>query len=1008
MLKSRHPTVKNNLLLLAATNPNAVTSVPVGSSPWFEWLANHQAFLFEDGAGHFTARRELRRGREYWYAYRRRAGKLFKTYLGKSDELSAERLEQASMYLAGHTLLPPNALDRLARLYDLESATNFRSELSIRARTKTRLPALPCTLIARGRLTQQITTPITIVHAPSGYGKTTLLNEWRQACGRPVAWAWLDSNDNHPMHFWSTLVTALQTLQADLGRALLPQIQTPTAMAGSEAALNLAHEITRVASNFDTPGHLVLILDDYHHITQPAIHAAVDTFLEHLPPTLQLILSSRTVPPLNLNQQRTASTVTTLATDDLRLTFEEGIDFLERYTLNRPLAYSEMEILVKRTEGWIAGLKLAALALDQQDDRRQFTATFTGTHTYLRTYFTDNVLQQLPMSTQVFLFKTAILRQLTGDVCNAVTGQTDGAEILAEIWQKGMFLLRLEEPGWYRYHELFAEMLNGQLQLQFPAEIPNLHRRAAEWYRTHESPADALYHLFLIQAYEEAADLIEDIAVRELKEFGEESRVLHWLRQLPIASVQQRSLLLHVYLRVGALALPDAHLNQYMAPIERSIGSVTPHERTPNEQVVLQKIQHLRQRVDKHPALISLEERVNDWQILDEILRLQYPIRQDPPQAEALAREIYETGQTRHNLYVMLIAGGMCAGQAYLQGHFRRSENMANQVLRQAMTQCRRLPDMASISLMTLSRICYARNQLTQAHQLLLRVAEVAPNPVSSNILIMSAITRAKIQAAQGRGEAAVATLQAARELQANRPSRIWPNEDLLSYQALFHLRNGDINNAENLISQAGDTDAHPLTALVKAELLLQQGQTAATVDLLTRLLRHYPHGLPHEPLLNARVMLAVALFKEHKLNEAQHVMIDAIRLAAPELFIRPFLDCGSQSLTLLTWIMENGALTLKAQTFVKEILRMTGQVDGAPEPSSKSEFLALTMAASISRREQEVLRLLGAGLSNREIAIKLFISDSTVKTHLENIYLKLNAHSRTQAIAQAQALQLV
>ncbi len=177
-------------------------------------------------------------------------------------------------------------------------------------------------------------------------------------------------------------------------------------------------------------------------------------------------------------------------------------------------------MLIKRTEGWIAGLKLAALALNQQVDRRQFTATFTGTHTDLREYFIDSVLRQQPSSTQMFLFKTAILRQLTGDLCNEVTGRTDGTDLLTQLWQKGMFLVRLEEPGWYRYHDLFAEVLNQQLQLQFPSEIPRLHRQAAAWYLAQNAPADALHHLFVIKAYEEAATLIESIALRELEEFG--------------------------------------------------------------------------------------------------------------------------------------------------------------------------------------------------------------------------------------------------------------------------------------------------------------------------------------------------------------------------------------------------------------------------------------------------------------------------------------------------------
>ncbi len=1013
MPRTSRPIVRNNQLFLDAAQPGAFDAIEVGSTQWYAWLARNQGFLFEGGTGHFTARRETRRGSEYWYAYRRRDGKFSKTYLGKSEELTPERLEQASAHLAGQTALLSDSTDWTTTLKNAEVAEEAGTMMSIWARTKTRLPALPPKLIARPRLTRRITAPVTVIHAPSGYGKSTLLNEWRQSCGMQVAWAWLDASDNQAWHFWFTIVTALQTVNSDWGRDLLPRFHELSTATMPDVSLYLASEVIRATSASESRRPVGLILDDYHHITQPDIHLAVETFLQHLPPTLQLVMSSRTVPPLNLKQLRAAGKAAVLETGDLRLTLEEGIAFLEQSVSEPPLAYSEMQMLVRRTEGWIAGLKLAALALGQQGYRRQFTTTFTGTHTYLRAYFIDSVLHQEPESTRAFLFKTAILRQLSGDLCNAVTGQTDGTDLLAKLWQKGLFLVRLEEPGWYRYHDLFAEMLDQQLRLQFPAEIPRLHRRAAEWYRARNALADALHHLFAIQAYEEAADLIESIALRELEEYGEESRLLDWLRQLPETVVQQHKTLLHLYVRLAALALPDVQVERFLKQIERSIARKAAHQLTRNEQAVLEEIRQIRRLWADHDTAAQhidpLEKHAEKWQILDENLRLRYDFGPDLPRAEMVAHEIYESARAQHNLYIALTAGGICASWAYLQGHFRRSESLAHQVLRHALAQRGSLPDMASIPLMVLSRICYARNQLAQAHRLLLHVAEVNPKPVSSNILIMSAIVRAKIQSAQGQGAAAVATLQAARELQARRPSRIWPNEDLIAYQALFYLRHGDAVGAEDLIREAsGDTDSHPLPALVRAEILLKQGQAEAAADLLNRVLAQYPHGLPHEPLLSGRVMLALALFEQHKVSQARHVIAEAVRLAAPELFIRPFVDHGFQSTALLTLVLQSDTLASDSRSFVTEILRMVGQVEGAPDALSEGDLLALSTAASISTREQEVLRLLGAGLSNREIAARLSVSNSTVKTHLENIYFKLGVSSRTQAVAQAQALKLV
>jgi LuxR family transcriptional regulator, maltose regulon positive regulatory protein len=363
--------------------------------------------------------------------------------------------------------------------------------------------------------------------------------------------------------------------------------------------------------------------------------------------------------------------------------------------------------------------------------------------------------------------------------------------------------------------------------------------------------------------------------------------------------------------------------------------------------------------------------------------------------------------RARRNLFSMMMAGGICASRAFMQGHLRRSESMAYEVLREAFAQRGTLPETASVSFNTLSRICYARNQLAQAQQFLLRSAEVDPNPTSSNVPVMSAVIRAKIQAAQGSGEAALATLEAARELNARRPSRLWPDQDLAAYQALFRLRQGDRAGAEQLWGEVGEDDLPAVPTFVRAEILLEQKQTMAAEDLLKRLIAHYPYGF-FEPILEARVMLALALFEQHKVNESRHVIVEASRLAAPELFIRPFLDHGVQIAPLLMLVLHTENLAAEIQTFVKEVLRMQDNAYRTPPPLSQAELLSLSTAASISPREQEVLRLVSAGLSNKEIAARLSVSHSTVKTHLANIYLKLGVNSRMQAVVQAQALKLV
>jgi LuxR family maltose regulon positive regulatory protein len=1021
MRKRNKPVVKNGRLLPGGdAAAGASLPVRVGSPRWYAWLVDSSGFIFQGEAGHFTARRELRRGNPYWYAYRSRGGKFSKTYLGKSTALTQERLEQACARLAGQAALPrsPGPCDSAEWMSALNSpragaiaSAEAGTALSLMPLTKIHPPALPRKLVPRPRLTRRINAPITLLTAPSGFGKTTLLNEWRQSCGMPVVWVSLDANDNHPWRFWATVTAALQTIDPSLGQDLLPHPPPLSPVDLSENVVSLTNAIVRLVDAAGSVSRFGLVLDDYHHIQDKRIHASLQFWLEHLPPALQLVISSHTRPPLALGHLRARGMVGELETEDLRFTLEEGIGFLSQHGSEHPMPYGDMHSLIKHTEGWVTGLTLAALALAQPGDQRQFPVAFSGAHPYLREYFVERVLSRQPAPVQAFLLKTSILKHLTGPLCDAVTGRTDGADMLSHLWQENLFLVRLEEPNWYRYHDLFAETLRGQLQLQFPDEIPHLHRRVAEWYRTQNAPDDAVYHLLAIEAWEEAALLIEDLVLRELEQFGDYSRLMRWLRPLPETVVQRHKTLLRVYVRVAALDLSPIEGKQILARVESNILRKPAAQRTADEQSVLEEIERIRQLWMAGDAeLVPLSrtgEHDDVWQMLDGIVTYARYIRSDCIKAETVARELYEMARARSHLYVMLIAGAGLVNFLLLRGQLRPAEATAREALQQAIARRGKLPESASVPLTMLSRVCYERNQLARAHELLLRATEVDPNPTSSNMPIMEAIQRARLEFAHGDAAAALATLQAARELQARHPAGLYRDRDLIAYQAWFCVRRGDCATAEHLLNQAGARKPHAFLALVRAALLLQQEQPAAAVDLLRGLLRRYPHGLYLEPGLGAHILLALALFDQRRVNRARKAMAGAVRLAYLEGFLRPFLDYGSGGAPLLTLVLHTSNLTAEARSFVKHILRALGD-EGAPQPLSEAELAALSTAASITAREQQVLQLVGAGLSNREIAARFSLAESTVKTHLKNIYRKLGVNSRTQAVAQAHAFELV
>lgn len=977
--------------------------IPLDSPQWNNWLTDHKQFKFKGTAGHFSARRETRHDSDYWYAYRRRNGTLNKVYLGKSEEITPERLEQAAANLAGKTVLTQLTLS-------VEPQNNLTQKSWINGSfpnlTKIRPPVLPPNLITRPRLNQKINSPVTFICAPGGFGKSTLLNAWQQErSDMLVAWAALDTDDNHLLRFWSTVIMALQAVVPGLGKNMLPFLQVSSSVTPSEIVARLTNEIINAKGDFSCIG---LILDDFHHIQHPDIHASIQAWLEHLPPVLQLIIAGRTRPPIALGRLRAQGIVTELEMDDLRFTLEEGIDFLQQHISEPPLAYGDMETLVKRTGGWAAGLTLAVLALNKQEDRRRFMDTFSGAHLFLREYFMETALHQQPEAVQTFLLKTSILKQLTGGLCDAVTGQTDGAQMLDHLWQENLFMVRSEEQAWYQYHDLFAEMLSSQLQMQFPDQIPDLHRRAAAWYRLQNASADAVRHLLAIEDWEEAAFLIEDVVLRELVEFGEDSRLLRWIQQLPESVFQHHKTLLFVYLRLAKLAMHPAEVERFLHRLETNLIGKPDEQMTQDEMEVLAEVRTIRQRKMAGDMTISPAD-VSDprWQLLDALWIVEaYHI----PQTEAVGArlyEIYEQAREQGNLFVVLITGADCANRALLRGHLRQSEKIIYQVLQQALTQRGKLPEPASIVMILLSQISLIRNELAQARQLLQRATAVDPNPTSSNMPVNSAITRAKLQSTMGDHAAARSTIQAARALQAQRPSGVWRDQDLAAYEAWFCVRQGDCAEAERLLNEAAEEEDHALSELVRAEMLLCQEQAAAAEVILTGFIAQYPYGFPNEPSLGARVLLALALFKQHKMYQARQTLAEAVRLAAPERFIRPFLNLGPQLVSLLALMLHTENLTNESQGFIREILQLLGHTDDLSHLLPEENLKSLAVAASITEREQDVLRLVSEGLSNREIAAELCISPGTVKTHLANVYGKLEVNSRVQAVAEAQMLKI-
>src|SRR6266576_2089689 len=406
--------------------------------------------------------------------------------------------------------------------------------------TKLYIPPLRPHIVSRPRLIERLNEglhrKLILISAPAGFGKTTLVSEWVEGIERPTAWLSLDEGDNDPARFLAYLVAALQTIAATIGEGVLGVLQSPQPPPPEAILTALLNEITTLPDNF------VLVLDDYHVIDAKPVDMALTYLVEHLPPQMHLVIATREDPQVPLARLRARSHLTELRAADLRFTASEAAAFLNQ-VMGLSLSAADIARLSDHTEGWIAGLQLAALSMQGHQDVPGFIGALAGDHRYIVDYLVEEVLQPQPAPVRSFLLQTSILDRLHGPLCDAVTGQEEGNARLEALERGNFFVVPLDDQRhWYRYHHLFAEVLSAHLRAEQPEQVSTLHRRASEWYEQNGSATDAIRHALAAEDFERAAGLVER-AVPEMRRSRQETTVLGWLKALPDQLVRARPVL---------------------------------------------------------------------------------------------------------------------------------------------------------------------------------------------------------------------------------------------------------------------------------------------------------------------------------------------------------------------------------------------------------------------------------------------------------------------------------
>jgi LuxR family maltose regulon positive regulatory protein len=881
--------------------------------------------------------------------------------------------------------------------------------------TKLYTPVLRSRRVPRPRLTARLEAgtagPLTLLSAPAGFGKSTLLAEWIHACGKPVGWVSLDEGDGDPVRFLGYAVAALRKLRPGLGEdalTLLRHARSPTAEELEPILTALLNEIDAAAED------LVLVLDDYHAVDSAVVQRTVQLLLDRLPACLHLVIATRVDPPLHLSRLRARGQLAELRARDLRFTSQEAADFLNQ-AMGLALSTADVEALEERTEGWAVGLQMAALSLAGRRDVGGFIEQFTGSHRFVLDYLTDEVLSRQPAAVRDFLLRTAMLTRLSAPLCDALLEKPDSQAILETLDAANLFLIPLDDTRtWYRYHHLFGTLLRHQLERQEgKGGVAALHERAGEWYAANGYPEDALEHALAAGALDRATELISRHALPRLMR-ADAGTVIRWLRSLPVEWLDRRPALRLTYAWALVSQFELGAAEEQVAAAERALAA-DPELALDLDVEILRGL--LTRTANRPREAIDLYRRAlarlpEEGHFLRGLLFLELAMAYLMIDELAAAEESLEAARAANgradNTFGVLISEWNLAEIRIAQGRLHEALALARQSLRLAGEGGPKAPG-AAMAHGVLAAIRREWNDLPAAVELAGRSWELGQQGQIANGLLVGSFAMARVLQSLGDFPGALAALDRAEAIMSRggQPSLVEIIHALRAGIQLDRSRvDGDregLEAATRWARAAGLLDGwreelaerfpgihrREFPFLVAARILVARGETGAALDLLRPLLAMAERSGRVHSTIEILALEALALAAGGNPESALKPLRRALSLAEPGGFVRIFVDAGPE----LAGLIRQAAPGVVSPDYARRLAEAFG-----PEAAAT----ALELPEPLSEREVEVLRLIATGLSNADAGRKLFIAPSTVKKHLENIYAKLGTRNRTQAIARA------
>jgi len=877
------------------------------------------------------------------------------------------------------------------------------------------------------RLNDGLDRKLTLLSAPAGFGKTTLVSHWlehlqvnNEIAGQPikVAWLSLDGDDNDPVRFLTYFIAALnqsKDIETDIGQGALNLLQSPQPPPPNTVLISLINELAAI------PEKIVFVLDDYHLIEEKLIHQALVFLLKNLPSQLHVVIATRQDPSLSLGRLRARCQLTELRAVDLRFTSSEAADFLNQ-VMGLNLSSGDIAELETRTEGWIAGLQLAAISMQGRKDYQEFIKSFTGGHRLVLDFLIEEVLGQQPESVQNFLLQTAILDRMTGSLCDALTGQDNGQETLEMLDHANLFIVHLdEERRWYRYHHLFADLLQYRFRQIHPDDLSGLHIKASEWFRSQGFNQEAIRYSLAGRDFQNAAELIKDIEIDIILQ-GASSKVVGWINALPDQLVKERPYLsiLHAWaLRLmGQLENAEARL----IDAEKALKSMECQD-DENEDTFLglihfnrvylsfmigdhdQTIYHALQALDKLPVTETIIRAQTNL-----YLGLAYRYNGQLQTAMDIFNEVLPTAQSMAGGNIINILCYLHLGYLHLE---MAQLHRAKEIFEGALKSTERhlghseLPYTGSIYV-NIGHILRQWNQLEDAYHFTEKGLSLCRDWNVADALALSCLEIAYLHQAIGNDKQARSFIQEAIQIFNNISQ--WGNKIGAANQVKFDLMYGDIESVDRWI-QTNDLDINSdfefyreIEYLVLVRALIAQKRFDEAHTLAERIYEIAQETGKRQTELEVLILLAVVFSGQGKTEQALVLLERALFIGQPERYIRIFVDEGPPMASLLYEALKRNI----APEYVQRLLAAFPVTEQDEDTSTKPQVDQSGLIEPLSDREIDVIQLIAKGLTNQEISNKLFLSMHTVKTHTRNIYSKLGAHHRAEAVAKARAFGIL